>query len=127
MEDELEDRILYQTYVSHMRILSRFAVGLPLNGPINYLLRIFRVYLLRPEVLICAIILFALLVYLQAVEIWSRGLLGRIQYSLSRQNNPSKNVFVITPSSAERRSWEIKSGSSAAYAIQGRRPRMEDR
>ncbi|XP_026480851.1 protein phosphatase 1L isoform X2 [Ctenocephalides felis] len=127
MEDELEDRILYQTYVSHMRILSRFAVGFPLNGPLNYLLRICRVYLLRPEVLICGVILCLLLVYLQAVEVWSRGLMGRLQYSLSRQNNPNKNVFIITQSSAERQSWELKSSSSAAYAIQGRRPRMEDR
>lgn len=43
MEDELEDKIFYQTFVAHMKILSKFTLGVPINsGQINYLWRLIR-------------------------------------------------------------------------------------
>lgn len=127
MDDDLEDKIFYQTYISHMKILSKFALGIPsLNTSFAYIWRLCRMYLIRPEIMLCAIILFIFVLYLQAVELWSRGLLGRIgsTFGYTRRVN---RVQLMTISSAEKQSWEITKNVSSVYAVQGRRPKMEDR
>ncbi|XP_046676999.1 protein phosphatase 1L-like [Homalodisca vitripennis] len=132
MEDELEDRIFYQTYLSHMKLVSKFAVGLPLNSnQFVYIWRILRVYVLKPEVIIFSAFLLAILVYLQAVDVWSRSLLGRLHFSLGRSasSKVQKLQFFVNTSGGDvdKLSWELKEKTVAAYAVQGRRPRMEDR
>lgn len=127
MDDELEDKIFYQTYVSHMKILSKFAVGFSsINSPLAYLWKLCRIYVLRPEVLCCGIILFVLLIYLQAVDVWSRTILGRIQATLGRQKAASR-VMDMAGNAGDHQSWEEVRQQSAAFAVLGRRPQMEDR
>ncbi|KOC71205.1 Protein phosphatase 1L [Habropoda laboriosa] len=131
MDDELEDRILYQTYVSHMKLVSKFAVGIPtglnagINTPLGYFWRIMRAYALKPEVLICGAVLAIILFYIQAVDVWSRSLLGKIQYTLGRTT--SKFLVNDSVNNGVKLSWELKQGYIAAYAVQGHRARMEDR
>ncbi|XP_015607289.1 uncharacterized protein LOC107273519 isoform X1 [Cephus cinctus] len=131
MDDELEDRVLYQTYVSHMKLMSKFAVGIPtglnagVNTPLGYFWRLMRAYALKPEVLVCGAVLVVMLVYLQAVDVWSRTLLGRIQYTLGRSTSKVSKLQLV--SHGEKLSWELKEGYVAAYAVQGHRARMEDR
>ncbi|XP_076658487.1 protein phosphatase 1L isoform X2 [Halictus rubicundus] len=131
MDDELEDRILYQTYVSHMKLVSKFAVGIPtglnagINTPLGYFWRIMRAYALKPEVLICGAVLAIIIFYIQAVDVWSRSVLGRIQYTLGRTT--SKFLVNDSVNNGVKLSWELKQGHIAAYAVQGHRPRMEDR
>lgn len=130
MEDELEDKILYQTFFkSHMKLLSKFAVGVsPLNSSVGYVWKVMRVYLLKPEVLVAGLLIFVFVLYLQASEVWSRGFIGKISssFGLSRAGARSGKLALLT-SAAEKHSWEDKRGTSAVYAVQGRRPRMEDR
>lgn len=130
MDDELEDKIFYQTYVSHMKILSKFAIGLPpINASCSYVYRLFRAYLTRPEVLICGFLLFLLMLYLQAAEVWTRGFVGRIQSTLGGLRPGGKKLDLMSPMSspAEKHSWEVKGDVSAVYSVKGRRPNMEDR
>lgn len=125
MDDELEDRVLYQTYASYMKFLSKFALGVPtLNSSVAYMWKL-RLYLMKPEVIICGLLLVLLIVYLQAVEMWSKDFMGKIQKSLGYSTKASKLQLLSTYS--EKLSWEIKKDASACFAIQGRRPRMEDR
>ncbi|XP_039314946.1 protein phosphatase ppm-1.G isoform X7 [Solenopsis invicta] len=80
----------HQTYVSHMKLMSKFAVNIPtglnvgINTPLSYLCRIIRIYALKPEVLVCGMILAIILFYIQAVDIWNRTLLAKFQYTLGR-------------------------------------------
>lgn len=73
-----------------MKLVSKFAVNIPtglnagINTPLGYLYRIMRIYALKPEVLVCGMILAILLFYIQAVDVWSRVLLGKIQVTLGR-------------------------------------------
>lgn len=128
MDDELEDKVFYQTYVSHMKILSKFAVGFSsINSPLAYIWKLCRLYVLRPEVIFCGVILFILLLYLQAVDTWSRGLLGRIQATLSGRQKSNRIKLLEASGQGDHQSWEALRAQSAAYAILGRRPRMEDR
>ena len=124
MEDDLEDRILYQTYVSHMKLASRLNVAFPGGG--GHAWRLLRLYVLRPEVLVCGAVMLLVLAYLQAVDVWSRSVLGRLTHTLGRA--PRLQYLVNGSStSGERLSWELREGDVAAYAVQGRRPKMEDR
>ncbi|XP_033209840.1 protein phosphatase 1L [Belonocnema kinseyi] len=136
MDDELEDRILYQTYISHMKLVSKFAVGIPtglnagINAPLGYCWRLMRAYALKPEVLLCGILICVMLFYLQAVDVWSRVLFDKIQYTLGRTTSKvSKLQFLVNNniSNGEKLSWELKEGYVAAYAVQGHRSHMEDR
>ncbi|XP_055550319.1 protein phosphatase 1L isoform X1 [Wyeomyia smithii] len=129
MEDELEDKILYQTFFkSHMKLLSKFAVGVsPFNSSVGYVWKVMRVYLLKPEILIAGLLIFVFVLYLQASEVWSRGFIGRISSSIGLTKGTRAGKLALLASAAEKHSWEEKAGSSAVYAVQGRRPRMEDR
>ncbi|KAF2903690.1 hypothetical protein ILUMI_02485 [Ignelater luminosus] len=134
MEDELDDKVLYQTYVSHMKLMSRFAWGVPLNlnispvASLTYLWRLLKIYVLKPEVLIFGTVVIVMLMYLQAVDVWSRTLLGRLQYTLGRTGRSKvPRLGVFSTAEVEKASWQLKSGPIAAYAVQGRRPKMEDR
>lgn len=125
MDDELEDLVLYQTFVSHMKLLSKFAVGIP---SISHIWKMLRFNFLRPEVLLFGIVIFMFLLYLQTAELWGRGFFGRIQLTLGYMRSTKVNKLpLLTTSVAEKESWEIKKNVSACYAVQGRRPKMEDR
>lgn len=126
MEDELEDKLFYQTYLSHMKLLSRFSFGISMNHPMSYLWKIMRVYLLRSEVIIFSLALFIFLMYIQAVDVWSRTLLSRLGYAAGRSTTGARRLL-LEPANSDKQSWEIKESSSAAYALKGRRPGMEDR
>ncbi|XP_058121567.1 protein phosphatase 1L [Anopheles ziemanni] len=131
MEDELEDKILYQTLSkSHMKLLSKFAVGVtPLNSSLSYVWKVMRVYLLKPEVLIAGLLICLFVLYLQAAEVWSRGFIRRISSSLGfgKPGGARSGKLAMLVSAAEKHSWEERTTGSAVYAVQGRRARMEDR
>ena len=129
MDDELEDRIIYQTYVSHVKIMSKIAWGVPLNfSPlplVTYLWRMLRLYVLRPEILIFGMLVLVMVMYVQTVHLWSNNVLGKLQYTLGR--GARSKLCQLNVADVERASWEMKVGPVAAYAVQGRRPKMEDR
>lgn len=131
MEDELEDKILYQTYVSHMKIMSKIIWGFPLNySPITYsnnLWRMLRMYMLKPEIIICGTVMLLIFLYMQAVDIWSRNLLGRLQYTINKNGRSKADKLSFFGNGDAEKSWQMKIGHIAAFAIQGRRPKMEDR
>ncbi|XP_062547130.1 protein phosphatase 1L isoform X2 [Armigeres subalbatus] len=60
-------------------------------------------------------------------EVWSRGFIGKISSSFGLTKGTRSGKLALLTSAAEKHSWEDKRGTSAVYAVQGRRPRMEDR
>lgn len=127
MEDELEDRIFYQSYITHMKLISKFLVGLPLNSShFSHIWRLFRFYILKPEVLFIGGVIIILFIYIQAVEVWSRSFLSKLHLSLGRsaQSHIQKTQLF---SDVDGTSWDLQEEYVAVYAVQGRRPKMEDR
>ncbi|XP_034475393.1 protein phosphatase 1L isoform X2 [Drosophila innubila] len=61
-----------------------------------------------------------------AVDVWSRTILGRIQATLGRQK-ASARVMELAGNAGDHQSWEEVRQQSAAFAVLGRRPHMEDR
>lgn len=124
MDDELEDKVFYQTYISHMRLLSKFAMGIsPLNSTMAYIWRLLRSYCMRPEFLLFAVICIIFVSYIHVLEIWSQNVMRRFGVHSARSANHRMGIR----SPAERNSWEEIDDQCACYAIQGRRNRMEDR
>lgn len=126
MEDELEDRVLYQTYLSFMKILSRFTNSAPLDTPVSYLWKMVRLYLLRSEVLVFTLGVIIFFMYLQTIELWSRTMLSRLSQAMS-PISAVQRMKILEGSDADKQSWEKKGTLSAAYAIKGRRAHMENR
>lgn len=133
MEDELDDKVIYQTYVSHMKIMSRIAWSVPLKlSHITFtsqIWRLLKMYVLKPEFIIFGTLVILILVYMQAVDEWSRNLLGRLQFTINRPGAKTKaeRLSLFSSSDVEKSCWQMKVGAVAAYAVQGRRPKMEDR
>ncbi|CAG9784568.1 unnamed protein product [Diatraea saccharalis] len=126
MEDELEDRVLHQTYISFMKILSRLSSSVPFDAPASYLWKMVRLYLLRSEVVVFTLGIILFLMYLQTIELWSRTLLSRLSQAMSPIGAVQRMKF-MEGSDADKQSWELKGTLSAAFAIRGRRMHMEDR
>lgn len=129
MDDELEDKVFYQTYISHMRLLSKFAMGLsPLNSTMAYIWKLLRSYCMRPEVLLFAVLCIVFVSYLNVLELWTNNVMRRVSHHFGVPFYSPRNANrLIARSPAERNSWEETFEYGAVYAVQGRRPRMEDR
>lgn len=126
MEDELEDKVLHQTYVSFMKILSRLTSSVAFDTPVSYLWNMVRFYLLRSEVIIFTLGVIIFFMYLQTIGLWSRTLLSRLSQAVS-PIGAVQRMKLLEGSDADKQSWELKGSLSAAYAIKGRRMHMEDR
>lgn len=130
MDDELEDKVFYQTYISHMRLLSKLAMGVsPLNSTMAYIWKLTRLYFMRPEVVLFTLLCLAVVIYLHMLEIWSQNVLTRVgsSFGFSRRLHRQSSSESAFRSAAERQSWQEEFEHCAVYAVQGRRPRMEDR
>ncbi|XP_041970626.1 protein phosphatase 1L [Aricia agestis] len=126
MEDELEDRVLYQTYLSFVKIVSRFTSAVAFDTPVGYLWKMIRLYLLRSEVLVFTLAIIIFFMYLQTIGLWSRTLLSRLSQAMSPLSAVQR-MKLMEGSEADKQSWELKGSLSAAYAIKGRRMHMEDK
>lgn len=116
MDDQLEDKIFSQVYINSMKILSKFAVTIP---PLSSW-GLFRFYL-------CVVILFIVLFYLQVATVWPRGIIHRITTSLGYTRKINRLQILPTNSPEKKQSWELTKEGSSAFAVQGRRLKMEDR
>lgn len=130
MDDDLEDLYFVQFYQCMMKVVSRFSLTNPFSGGSQYfayLWRLIRVYLFKPEVLLATVILFVFLIYLHAAEEWSKTFISSLRAGFGLKRSTMGKVSGFSTSPAERESWEHCKHVSAVYAVQGRRPNMEDR
>lgn len=125
MDDELEERVL----LSHMRLLSKFAMGVsPLNSTMAYIWKLLRMYCIRPEVILFALLCIIFVSYLNVLESWSQNVMRRVGHHIGMPLYSTRSSAIrINRSPAERNSWDEVYDYGAVYAVQGRRPRMEDR
>lgn len=125
MDDELEDKLIYQTFISHTKLLSKFIMGFSVNSTyFSYSWRMFRIYILKPEILIFSILVLLVIAYLQNVDIKSQSFFKKIGFSIG---DSSTFKSIQLQSRNDNSSWEYKAGNVAVFAVQGRRPHMEDR
>lgn len=129
MEDDLEDKVLYQTYLSHIKLFSNLFFDITFNmSTLNYIWKMFRIYILKPEILIISILSIIIFTYLQTTQLWTNTIIVAVKKSFTfskRMQVPKYQLF--NTSEIEKHSWDMKEGQIAAFAVKGRRPHMEDR
>ncbi|XP_070496959.1 protein phosphatase 1L [Chironomus tepperi] len=128
MEDDFEELVLKQACASQMKFISRLAIntiGFFNKLPSNLsFLSFFMKFCIRPEVIfLLGTLIILICFYLQANLLDTSGFLKKISNTLRFKTK--KVPFVI--SAAEKDSWDERHKRSAAFAIQGRRNKMEDR
>lgn len=80
--------------MSHMKLISKFAVGIPtvgINTPMGQVWRMARSYFLKPEILLFGVILLAIFIYLQTVDAWSRTFMRQIQHQFGHTKSKVKD------------------------------------
>jgi protein phosphatase 1L len=122
MDDELEDKVISQTFQTYMKFFSKILI-LPSPFVNSNLWSIMKIYLLRPEVLVFVGVIFVFVLYLQ---VWTTDMLPKISLGFSRPKSSSKNPKQVG-NQFRGPYWQEKKLVSSVFAIQGRRPKMEDR
>lgn len=125
MEDELEDKLIYQTFISHVKLFSKLIMGLSVNTSyLSYVWRMFRIYILKPEVLVFSVLICLIVAYVQNVNFRADSIFKRLGFTFG---DPASFKSAPLHSRKDNSSWEYKAGNVAVFAVQGRRPHMEDR
>lgn len=128
MDDESEDELVREIFRAHVSLMSRAARAelLPMADSAAFYLRL---YVLRPGTLaVFAALLAVVLLCQSSTEAWLRLLLRRCELLLAGDAVKRLLLAAAPPGSAAARSWEMQAHKGAGvFALQGRRPRMEDR
>ena len=128
MEDDFEELVLREACTSQIKYISRLAISTigffnKLPSKLSFL-SYFMKFCIRPEVIfLLGTLILLICFYLQANWLDTSGFLTKISNTLRFKTK--KVPFVI--SAAEKDSWDVRHKQSAAFAIQGRRNKMEDR
>lgn len=128
MDDELEGEVVQEIFWAHVSLVSRAARTelLPMADAAAFYVRL---YVLRPGTLAVFVALLAAVLLCQSPgDAWLRLLMRRLEL-LGRPDAVKKLLMRSQPvgSASERRSWELQAKHAGVFALQGRRPRMEDR
>lgn len=123
MDDELEDEVVKEIFWAHVSLVSRAARAelLPMADSAAFYLRL---YVLRPGTLAVFVALLVVVLLCQSsTEVWLRLLLRRCELL----GGGAVKQLLLSPPGSVARSWELQAKGAGVYALQGRRPRMEDR
>lgn len=111
-----------------MKLISKVMLNNPVSwSTLSWLFRCLKLYLLKPETLLLGFCLLALFVFFHSVELWLKAAVGRLQLTARLPSAGRNALHLFSPSGSDRISWELKEGNAGVYAVQGRRPKMEDR
>lgn len=125
MEDELEDKLIYQTFISHVKLFSKLIMGISVNTSyVGYVWRMFRLYILKPEVVVFSVLICLIIAYIQNVNFRADSIFKRLGFTFG---DPASFKSAPLQTRKDNSSWEYKAGNVAVFAVQGRRPHMEDR
>lgn len=127
MDDDLEDEIVHEIFWAHVKILSRVRVDL--SGMVDTAAFYARIYMFRPGIVAVAFALIAGILLCHSTDVWFSLLMRRLELlkKSGGVNRDKIKLLVNSPSRNDRRSWELQDKSAGVFALQGRRPRMEDR
>lgn len=123
-EEDVDQEIVYVQLFSHMKILSRFLVGLPWNA--SYVTQFICVYLLKPEIVVALIAFLVLFVVCFSNEPRCRCLLKKLHLDkyICRKSLSFGNPIGLLK---DQDTWNLQRDHCGVFALKGKRPRMEDR
>ncbi|XP_050426045.1 protein phosphatase 1L [Adelges cooleyi] len=128
MDDLVEDKIIYQVYLSHVKlftskILSAKSKVITLSNMWTYI----RFYLTKPETILCLALIFCLFALTGNVYQYMNGFLKKINRGINSFGVSNFQQLMLDEKDALSKNWSFDGKNVALYAIKGRRSQMEDR
>ncbi|XP_025196294.1 protein phosphatase 1L [Melanaphis sacchari] len=128
MDDSVEDKIIYQVYLTHMKLLSSKLTSAKnkVNSYSN-MWKYMQFYFTKPEVIFFLALILCLLFFSGNLFKSTNGFLKKINRSLSFIGFNDFQQLMVDEKDALSKNWKFNGKNVALYAIKGRRSQMEDR
>lgn len=128
MDDKIENKIIYQVYSTHMKLLTSKLTSAKnkLNSSQN-MWKYVQFYAAKPEVLFFLALLICLLLFSGNIFHSTNGFLKKMNRSFSFIGFNNFQQLIIDEKEALSKNWKFEGKNVATYAIKGRRSQMEDR
>lgn len=128
MDDIVEDKLIYQIYLSHMKILSSKLISVKnkFNIFLN-MLKYVQFYIVKPEVIFFLALLLCLLFLSGNLLLSLTGFFKKISRSFTYIGFNNFQQLIVDEKDALSKNWKFEGKNVALYSIKGRRSHMEDR
>lgn len=128
MDDKIEDKIIYQVYLAHMKLFSSklTLVKNKFNSFYN-MWKYIQFYIVKPEVLFILALILCLLIFSGNLFQSTHGLFKKLNRSLSHIGLNNFQQLINDEKDALSKNWKFQGKNVGLYAIKGRRSQMEDR
>lgn len=128
MDDYVEDKIIYQVYLTHMKLLSsKFTSAKNKVNSFYNMWKYVQFYMAKPEVLFFLALVLCLLIFSGNLFQSTNGFLKKFHRSFSFIGFNNFQRLMIDENDALSKNWKFEGKNVALYAIKGRRSQMEDR
>uniref|UniRef100_A0A2S2PBY3 Protein phosphatase 1L n=1 Tax=Schizaphis graminum TaxID=13262 RepID=A0A2S2PBY3_SCHGA len=127
MDDSVEDKIIYQIYLTHMKLLSSKLTSAKNKVNSYNMWKYMQFYFTKPEVIFFLALILCLLFFSGNLFRSTNGFLKKINRSLSFIGFNDFQQLMIDEKDALSKNWKFNGKNVALYAIKGRRSQMEDR
>lgn len=128
MDDVIEDKLIYQVYLTHMKLLSSKLTSA--KGKVFSFYNMWKFvqfYVVKPEVIFCLVLLLLLLLFSGNLFQNRNGILKKINRSFSSMGYNNLQQLLADEKDALSKNWKFEGKNIGLYAIKGRRSQMEDR
>lgn len=128
MDDIVEDKIIYQVYITHMKLLSSKLTSA--MNKVHYFCRMWKymhLNFVKPEVIFFLALILCLLFFSGNLFQNTNGFFKKVNRSLSYLGLNNFQQLMIDEKDALSKKWTFDGKNVALYAIKGRRSQMEDR
>jgi len=128
MDDSVEDKIVYQVYLTHMKLLSsKLTSAKNKVNSYNNMWKYMQFYFTKPEVIFFLALILCLLFFSGNLFKSTNGFFKKINRSLSFIGFNDFQQLMVDEKDALTKNWKFNGKNVALYAIKGRRSQMEDR
>lgn len=128
MDDYVEDKIIYQVYLTHMKLLSsKLTLAKNKVNSFYNMWKYVQFYMAKPEVLFFLALLLCLLFFSGNLLQSTNGFLKKIHRNFSFIGFNNFQHLMVDEHDALSKNWKYEGKNVALYAIKGRRSHMEDR
>jgi len=128
MDDTIEDKLIYQVYLSHMRILSsKLTLVKNKVNIFHNMWKYVQFYIAKPEIIFFLALLFCVLFCYGNLFSIKHGIFKKLYRNFSFIGYNNFQQLMVDEKEALSKNWKFEGKNVALYAIKGRRSHMEDR
>lgn len=128
MDDKVEDKIIYQVYLTHMKLLSsKLSSAKNKVNLVHNMWKYVQFYVVKPEVMFFLALLICVLIFSGNLFQNKNGIFKKFSRNFSFVGVNNLQQLMADEKDALSKNWKFEGKNVALYAIKGRRSQMEDR